>query len=561
MSRRLRPIAEPYVAAASRGVRVRARLFVSSYDHRVLLALGRHLGHLASADLAQRCRAGRLDARATAASRRTRKRALTAACSARWAGAITRTSEDAWQLSRRNLIAEGKSLRARITRIDRRLRVPVDSRRGRVRGYQTQAERFERQRRLQALRRRLERVEARLEGGRVSICRGGKALARTRHNLVAAGLDEGSFKARWDAARLFVCADGEAAKKWGNETIRWDPETGFVEIKLPVALAHLANRPHGRYRPSCAVAFSYRGDEVAAQAASGAVRYDISFNPQRKRWYLDASWTFPERTAPLLSELQCRPVLAVDLNPTHLAAVVVDPSGNPVSRPVSIPLELDGLRATTRDGRLREAISETITIATEAGCSAIVIEDLDFSDARDLGRERQGRGPFRGRRGRAFRATVSGIPTARFAKRLVQMTVNRGLRVIAIDPAYTSKWGAEHWLGAVKQLSPETSVHHAAALVIGRRGLGQRARRRERCDSTRPEDRRERATDSAVGATPVVAGLSEPRHTQPRTRKARGQPQRRRKTPRADRYPPGSEVVQDRSGPPVTSSSAHADGG
>ena len=116
----LRPIAEPFVAAAPTGARVRTRLQVSDADAGVLHQLGEHLGRLASADLAQRCREGHLDAKAKAESRRERKRAMTAASSARWAGAITRTSEDSWQLAVRNLAAEARSLRARCNRIRQR---------------------------------------------------------------------------------------------------------------------------------------------------------------------------------------------------------------------------------------------------------------------------------------------------------------------------------------------------------------------------------------------------------------------------------------------------------
>ena len=64
-----------------------------------------------------------------------------------------------------------------------------------------------------------------------------------------------------------MTADGEKDKACGNETIRWHPDEGWLEIRLPAPLAHLANRPHGRYRLSCPVEFSYRGGEVAAQAA------------------------------------------------------------------------------------------------------------------------------------------------------------------------------------------------------------------------------------------------------------------------------------------------------
>ncbi len=324
MWRRLGRIVVPFVATGPAGARVRTRLRVNGPDAEVLAAVGGYLGSLAGADPAQRCAQGRLDARQHAASRRVRKQALTAGSSSRWAGAITRTSEDAWQLAARNLAAERSSLKARITAITRRLAVPAGQKKGRTRGYPTQAERFQKQRRLQVLQRRLAEAERRAETGRVSVCRGGRRLARGRHQLEAAGLTLAGWRDRWHAARQFICADGEADKAWGNETIRWHPEQRWLEIKLPAPLAHLANRPHGRYRLSCPVMFSYRGQDVAAQAATGAVRYDIAFDPARGRWYLDASWKLPQTPPPGLGQLRQHRVLAADLNAGHLAAQVLD---------------------------------------------------------------------------------------------------------------------------------------------------------------------------------------------------------------------------------------------
>ena len=143
MSGKLRSVAAPFVVAAPAGARVRARLRVSPGDAAVLRAAGEHLGSCASADLAARCAEGRLDARGRAVSRRERKRALTAVSSSRWAGSITRTSEDQWQRAEANLRDERRSLRARIGRIEARLAVPAGQKRGRVRGYATQAERYE----------------------------------------------------------------------------------------------------------------------------------------------------------------------------------------------------------------------------------------------------------------------------------------------------------------------------------------------------------------------------------------------------------------------------------
>jgi hypothetical protein len=61
ISRRLRRFAALFVAAAPSGARVRTRLAVTEADAGVLAAVGAHLGSLAGADLAARCREGRLD--------------------------------------------------------------------------------------------------------------------------------------------------------------------------------------------------------------------------------------------------------------------------------------------------------------------------------------------------------------------------------------------------------------------------------------------------------------------------------------------------------------------
>jgi IS605 OrfB family transposase len=540
----LRVIAAPFVAAAPAGTRVRARLRVSPEDEAVLRAVGSHLGSLAGKDLAARCAEGRLDAKGKAASRARRKRALTAGSSSRWAGAITRTIEDQVRLAGQNLRAEQSSLRARVRRIEARLAVPAGGKAGRTRGYATPAERHAKDIRLRGLKARLAQVERRTEAGSVSVTRGGRGLLRKRANLAAAGLTEAQWRADWEASRLFITADGEKDKRWGNETLRWHPDERWLEVKLPAPLGHLANRPHGRYRLSCPVEFTYRGDEVAAQAATGAVRYDIAYSPASGRWHLDASWKTAPGPAPALDELRRHPVVAVDVNAGHLAVAVLAPDGNPAGTPFTVPLDLAGLPAPTRDGRLRAAVSALIAAARENGARAVVIEDLDFAEARAEGRERQENRPSRGRRGRGFRRAVAGIPTGKLRDRLVQMTANAGLHVIVIDPAYTSRWGAQHWLAPLRTHHPETTGHHAAALVTGRRGLGHRARRRATGNRTAPEE------------------AARPAQARPRTKPAARPAPRKPATPPGPRQPPGAktrqphrnvagdQAGQDRAGPP-----------
>jgi IS605 OrfB family transposase len=525
---------------------VRARLRSSPQDEAVLWAVGAHLGSLAGRDIAARCAEGRLDARGRARSRAVRKRALTAESSSRWAGAITRTSEDACRLAGQNLRAEQSSLTARIRRIEARLAVQAGGKAGKTRGYATAAERHAKTVRLQALKIRLGRVRQRLDRGTESVDRGGKALLRKRNNLAAAGLSVAQWRREWESSRLFLTADGEKNKAWGNETIRWNPDAGWLEVKLPALLAHLANQPHGRYRLSATVEFGYRGDEVAAQAASGAIRYDISHDPARGRWYIDASWKAAPAPAASLDDLRQHPVVAVDVNHGHLAAAVIARDGNILGAPATIGLDLAGLPSATRDGHLRAAVSSLIATARACGARAIVIEDLDFAEARAEGRERAASRPSRGRRGRAFRRAVSGIPARKLRDRVIQMAGNAGLSVIVVDPAYTSRWAAQHWLAPLREHHPKATGHHAAALVIGRRGLGHRARRR------------------ATGNQPAPAEAARSTQARPGTTPAAGNAPRKPATPRGPRQPPGSktrrphrttagnQAAQDRSGPPPT---------
>ena len=102
-------------------------------------------------------------------------------------------------------------------------------------------------------------------------------------------------------------------------------------------------------------------------------------------------------------------MVAVDVNAGHLAVAVVAPDGNVIGVPFTVPLELAGLPATTRDGRVRAAVSGLIATAREHGARAVVIEDLDFTQARAEGREHR-EPASRGKRGRGFRRTSRASP-------------------------------------------------------------------------------------------------------------------------------------------------------
>ncbi|MFE1298787.1 IS200/IS605 family accessory protein TnpB-related protein [Streptomyces sp. NPDC058731] len=503
-----RQVAAPLVVPAPAGVTIRTRLRLTPADETVLTEVGGFLGSLASQDLAVRARSGTAH---DADSWPDRKRLLTAQSSSRWAGSITRATHDQWASARRAQAAERAWLRGEITRIRARLSRPLgakaDKRCGLPRGYATRSEWHGKSRRLSALQDRLAAVEADWAAGSVHVVRGGKRLARLRHRLGDAGLCAPDWRKRWQAARMFLAADGESGKRFGNETIRVT-DTGQLSLKLPRPLAHLANAPHGRYVLDGAVAFRHRAGEWRDRiTADRAVGYRIQHDAVRGRWYLTASWQRPAAPVPPLRAVLARGVLAVDMNDDHLAAWHLDAHGNPVGAPRRYVYDLSG-GASHRDAQIRHALTRLLHHARRCGVGAVAIEDLDFADG--TSREQHGRS-------KQFRRLVSRFPTAGLRGRLVSMAADRGFAIVAVDPAYTSQWGARHWLKPLSTPASEITRHDAAAVAIGRRALGVPIRRRT---APPPRDRRDPAGHRTVQAGPEgrVHEGPRPRLPGPRTR-------------------------------------------
>ncbi|MDT5119755.1 MAG: hypothetical protein QOE30_5494 [Mycobacterium sp.] len=147
---------------------------------------------------------------------------------------------------------------------------------------------------------------------------------------------------------------------------------------------------------------------------------------------------------------------------------------------------------------MRHAITQLVHYTRRHGITAIAVEDLNFADARATGRETMGRGA----RGKRFRKTVAGIPTAVFRNRLAAMAPAAGIDLWAVNPAYSSIWGGQHW----QHPYPNVTRHQAAATVIGRRAQGFSARRRKGVTPQRPEDRTVRATNLTAPNNPTATG-------------------------------------------------------
>ncbi|MEH0578414.1 MULTISPECIES: IS200/IS605 family accessory protein TnpB-related protein [Streptomyces] len=503
----LREVAVPFIVPGPSGVAIRTRLKdLTPEDEKVLRLVGAHLGSLASKDLKARCADGLKHSTETWAAR---KRGLTADSSSRWAGSITKATHDQCALARRGQSAHIQSLEAGIRTLRHRLSVPVGEK-GTKRspgGYRSAQEWFHKTRRLHVLEDRLEQVRADREAGRVRVARGGKRLLGARQRLDAAQLSEAQWRQRWQTARWFLSADGESGKRYGNETIRVTPDGG-ISVKLPAPLSGLANAKHGRYVLACTVRFPHRGAEWADRVeANRAVAYRIHYDVHRGRWYVDASWQIPVSRTIQMAAALADGVIGVDANADHLSAWRLDVHGNPVGDPRRFFYDLSGTR-DHRDAQVRHALSRLLNWAKTCGVKAIAVEDLDFTAEKT--REKHGRR-------KRFRQLISGLPTGKLRARLTSMADATGIAVIAVDPAYTSRWGAQHWQRPMASKTRKTTRHDAASIAIGRRAQGRPIRRRTAPPRAHQSDVRGHRT---VQAGPGTLGREgpRPRVPGPRTR-------------------------------------------
>jgi IS605 OrfB family transposase len=220
-----------------------------------------------------------------------------------------------------------------------------------------------------------------------------------------------------------------------------------------------------------------------------------------------ASWQrSPAPVLPLAAAL-ARGVVGVDKNDDHLAAWRLDVHGNPAGEPRRFCYDLSG-SAARRDAQIRHAPTRLLHHTRATGAVAVAIEDLDFTDGRC--REKHGRS-------KRFRRLISRFPTAKLKARLVAMATEHDLAVVAVDPAYTSRWAAQHWQQPLGGSNREVSRHDAACIAIGRRALGHPIRRRT---APPPHDRSDRAghrTAQAAAETRRREG-PRPRIPGPRTR-------------------------------------------
>ena len=263
------------------------------------------------------------------------------------------------------------------------------------------------------------------------------------------------WKERWDEGRNGRLSAWGDRTKTGNPLLRisegaehWmleisldtlDPEKKgirYQKLLLPLYVHSKTGQINGRDYEGLLRRVLVSGDPYQVEILRRQGRYQVRITVEE---------------AP--AALQTYPVngwVGVDTNVTFLALCHVRPDGNPQGFATFGDSRLYDPRATQRNAIIGDVTHQAVQWAKERG-AGLVIENLKFIHDKDVGAK--------------FNRMTHQFTYRAFLMALARQAAREGVEVRQTKPAYTSMIGRFKY-----QPQYGISVHHAAALVIGRRG-------------------------------------------------------------------------------------------
>lgn len=312
----------------------------------------------------------------------------------------------------------------------------------------------QKKRRLHLLKQKYKKLAEENKQNKVSLCFGSKKLFRAQFNLEKNGYqNHEEWLADWNNARsneFFVL--GSKDETSGNQSCTATIESNntlTLRLRIPNSLIS----QYGKYLTIPGVHFSYGQDQIlSALKAPEKQALTYRFKKDQKSWRVFASTALPK---PEYKSQQGLGVIGVDININHLAIVETDRFGNPILKK-TIPLNLYGKTQDQALALIGDASSEVIQYA-EQTFKPVILEDLDFQRKKSSLRENCSSSQARQLSSFSYQSIIT---------HLKSRGRNQQIEVCQVNPAFTSV------IGRIKYAERYgLSIHHSAALCIGRRFL------------------------------------------------------------------------------------------
>ena len=299
---------------------------------------------------------------------------------------------------------------------------------------------------INRIRQKIESLEKQLENRKPNICMGSKKFARN---------DAKAFKRHRDSQISYI---GRACEKQGNMNfqLQYIKKGNFFSMKV--------RRDFGKWKDDRSPErfaygkchFKYGSRQLRNALMDNASPVTASVIRRDDRYYLFVTVTVSYESSAIITRKE-HGVIGIDFNKGFINICETDEKGNVVSiEKMRYPFGKAGIT----DAGLSDVINRACSKATDTGKS-IVAEDLSFEKKKR--KTKKAVTPSEKERMRMLHS----LPYSRYAKILENITFNKRIELIKVNPAYTSRIAEQKFCNKMK-----LNIHDGAAYVIARKGMG-----------------------------------------------------------------------------------------
>ena len=299
---------------------------------------------------------------------------------------------------------------------------------------------------INRIKQKIETLEKQLEERKPNICIGTKKLARN---------DIKAFKQHRNSQINYI---GKACDKQGNANFQ------MQYVKKGNFFAMKVRRDFGKWKEDrnperfaygkCH--FKYGGRQLRNAMCDNTSPVSVSVIKRNERYYLFVTVAISYESSAIVTRKE-HGVIGIDFNKGFINICETDEKGNIVS--IEKMKYLFGKAGITNAG-LADVISRVSEKAIETGKS-IVAEDLSFE--RTKRKAKKAVTPTEKEKMRMLHS----LPYSRYAQILENITFNKRIELIKVNPAYTSRTAEQKFCNQMK-----LNIHNGAAYVIARKGMG-----------------------------------------------------------------------------------------
>ena len=299
---------------------------------------------------------------------------------------------------------------------------------------------------INRIRQKIENLERQMNEKKPNICIGTKKFARNNMK---------TFKEYRDSQINYI---GRACEKQGNANfqMQYVKKGNFFAMKVR---RDFGKRKDDRSPERFAYGkchFKYGGRQLRDAIKNNASPVTVSVIRRDERYYLFVTVTVSYESSAIVTRKE-HGVIGIDFNKGFINICETDEKGNIVNiEKMSYPFGKAGIT----DAGLADVISKVSKKAVETGKS-IVAEDLSFEKKKR--KAKKAATPTEKERMR----TLHSLPYSRYAQILENITFNRKIELIKVNPAYTSRTAEQKFCNQMK-----LNIHNGAAFVIARKGMG-----------------------------------------------------------------------------------------